>query len=97
ILKLTKKEKKIIYFTIGHGDKGIDDKLTSFKKYIEEEKSAKEIQLETNLDLELIRNVIKTVNKNEYKRRQAPIGAKITFRSFGKERRYPITNKFSPL
>ncbi|HOK55733.1 MAG TPA: GldG family protein [bacterium] len=37
ILKLTKKEKKKIYFTTGHGEKGIDDKLSNFKKYLEEE------------------------------------------------------------
>jgi NAD+ synthase len=31
---------------------------------------------------------------SEYKRRQSPPGVKITSRSFGKERRYPITNRF---
>lgn len=67
------------------------------KKYIEEEKSPKEICKETNFDLELVKNVIITVNKNEYKRRQAPIGTKITFRAFGKDRRYPITNNFKTL
>ncbi|MFN4245124.1 MAG: NAD+ synthase [Brevinematia bacterium] len=64
------------------------------KKYIEEEKSSSEISYETNIDLKLVENVIKTVNKNEYKRRQAPVGTKITLRSFGKDRRYPITNRF---
>ena len=38
-----------------------------------------------------IRNLL--VN-SEYKRRQAPPGVKISVRSFGKERRYPITNQF---
>jgi len=37
ILKLTKKEKKKIYFTKGHGEKGLDEKLSNFKKYLEEE------------------------------------------------------------
>jgi NAD+ synthase (glutamine-hydrolysing) len=32
------------------------------------------------------------VDINEYKRRQAPIGVRITERGFGKDRRYPITN-----
>lgn len=67
------------------------------KKYIEEEKHSIQIANETNIDINLIENVIKTVNKNEYKRRQAPIGTKITFRSFGKDRRYPITNQFKNL
>lgn len=67
------------------------------KKYIEEEKSSKEISEETQIPLTLVENVIKTINKNEYKRRQAPIGTKITPRSFGKDRRYPITNQFKNL
>lgn len=67
------------------------------KKYIEEEKSSKEISEETKIPLTLVENVIKTINKNEYKRRQAPIGTKITPRSFGKDRRYPITNQFKNL
>lgn len=37
ILKLTKKEKKKIYFTIGHGEKDINSNLCEFKKYLEEE------------------------------------------------------------
>ncbi|MCX8029123.1 MAG: NAD+ synthase [Brevinematales bacterium] len=67
------------------------------KRYIEEEKSPEEISIETGIDINLVKNVIQTVNKNEYKRRQAPIGTKITFRSFGKDRRYPITNHFKYL
>ncbi|MEN2998556.1 MAG: NAD+ synthase [Brevinematia bacterium] len=67
------------------------------KKYLEEEKSSREISEETNIDLQLVENVIKTVNQNEYKRRQAPIGTKVTFRSFGKDRRYPITNQFKKI
>ncbi len=38
--------------------------------------------------------VIKLIDFSEYKRRQAPLGVKITPRGFGKDRRYPITNKF---
>jgi NAD+ synthase (glutamine-hydrolysing) len=64
------------------------------KKYIEEEKDYKEIHEETGIDPSLIKKIINTVNKNEYKRRQAPIGVKITKRSFGKDRRYPITNRY---
>jgi len=35
------------------------------------------------------------VDRNEYKRRQAPPGVRITQRSFGRDRRYPITSGFS--
>ena len=41
-----------------------------------------------------VREVIRLVDRNEYKRRQAAPGIKITPRSFGKDRRLPITNKF---
>jgi NAD+ synthase (glutamine-hydrolysing) len=34
------------------------------------------------------------VDRNEYKRRQAPPGIKITTRAFGRDRRLPITNKY---
>jgi NAD+ synthase (glutamine-hydrolysing) len=41
-----------------------------------------------------VREVINMVDSSEYKRRQGPPGIKITPRAFGKDRRYPITNKF---
>jgi NAD+ synthase (glutamine-hydrolysing) len=45
-------------------------------------------------DESLVREVIRMVDANEYKRRQAPPGVRITLRAFGKDRRLPITNKF---
>ena len=42
----------------------------------------------------LKKKCFRMVNNNEYKRRQAPPGIKITTRAFGNERRYPITSKF---
>lgn len=45
-------------------------------------------------DAEMVRKVCKLVNTNEYKRRQSAPGIKITPRSFGKDRRMPITNRF---
>lgn len=42
-------------------------------------------------DVEKVTHLIKI---NEYKRRQAPVGIRVTHRSFGKDWRYPITNKF---
>ena len=37
------------------------------------------------------------INTNEYKRRQACPGVKISRKAFGRDRRYPITNKFTNL
>ncbi len=45
-------------------------------------------------DRETVARVWKMLDRAEYKRRQAPPGVKITKRSFGRERRYPITNHF---
>lgn len=63
------------------------------KAYIEEDRSFKEI-LSLGGDAECIRNVIMMVDRSEYKRRQAPPGVKITQRAFGRDRRFPITNRY---
>jgi len=42
----------------------------------------------------IVKEVIKMVDRSEYKRRQAPPGVKISERAFGKDRRLPITNRF---
>ncbi|WP_047550501.1 NAD+ synthase [Methylotenera sp. G11] len=42
-----------------------------------------------------VNRVITMIDRNEYKRRQAPVGVRITHRGFGKDRRYPITAKLS--
>jgi len=63
------------------------------KLYIEKEKSVYEIS-EEGYDLEVVKFVAKLVDKNEYKRKQGAPGIKITERSFGKDRRMPITNKY---
>ncbi len=65
------------------------------KAYIEEDKSYHEILAE-GFDEELVKKVIRMVDRNEYKRRQAPPGIKITPRAFGKDRRLPITNRYVP-
>jgi NAD+ synthase (glutamine-hydrolysing) len=41
-----------------------------------------------------VRRIINLVDRNEYKRRQAPPGIKITTRAFGRDRRLPITNRY---
>lgn len=63
------------------------------KAYIEDDKSFKEI-LSLGVDAECVRNVITMVDVSEYKRRQAPPGVKITQRAFGRDRRFPITNRY---
>lgn len=63
--------------------------------YVEHDYSHAEI-IELGYDeLDVIR-VTTLIDRNEYKRRQAPVGVRITSRGFGKDRRYPLTNKFAP-
>ena len=61
--------------------------------YVEKDKSKKEIE-ESGIESSILNRVIGLIDLSEYKRRQAPLGVKITSRGFGKDRRYPITNKF---
>lgn len=63
------------------------------KAYIEDDKSFEEI-LSLGCEMECAQKVIKMIDKSEYKRRQSPPGIKITPRAFGKDRRFPITNKY---
>ena len=63
------------------------------KAYIEEEMSFEEI-LKLGCDAGTVRKVIRMVDRSEYKRRQSPPGIKITARAFGRDRRFPITNKY---
>jgi hypothetical protein len=48
-------------------------------------------------DRDTVEQVVKLVDGAEYKRRQAAPGPKVTGRSFGKDRRLPITNRFHGL
>ena len=59
--------------------------------YVERDYSAEAIIAE-GFVREDVERVLRLVDINEYKRRQAPIGVRITERGFGKDRRYPITN-----
>ncbi|KMJ45526.1 NAD+ synthase [Xenorhabdus khoisanae] len=61
--------------------------------YVEKDKSVADLVAE-GFDEAIVRKVIRLVDINEYKRRQAPIGPRITQRDFGKDRRYPITSGF---
>ncbi len=61
--------------------------------YIEEDRSVDEIA-DSGLDREMVIKVAAMVDRNEYKRRQAPPGVKITGKAFGRDRRLPITNRW---
>ena len=61
--------------------------------YVEEDKGLEEI-LSMGFEKETVKEVIRLVDQNEYKRRQSPPGIKITPRGLGKDRRLPISNKY---
>jgi NAD+ synthase (glutamine-hydrolysing) len=63
------------------------------KAYVEDYKSFDEI-LAMGFDRKTVERVIRLVDASEYKRRQSPPGVKITPRAFGRDRRFPITNKY---
>jgi NAD+ synthase (glutamine-hydrolysing) len=63
------------------------------KAYVEEDYSLPEM-VAMGHDETSVRQVISFVDRNEYKRRQAPPGVKITPRAFGKDRRLPIVNRY---
>ena len=63
------------------------------KAYIEDNKSYEEI-LGLGFDSDCVKQVITLVDRSEYKRRQSPPGIKITPRAFGRDRRFPITNRY---
>lgn len=60
--------------------------------YIEKNNSLKEI-IKSGISKKTTKKIINLIDTNEYKRRQAPPGIKITPKAFGKDRRIPITNK----
>ncbi|MCX2498782.1 NAD+ synthase [Plesiomonas shigelloides] len=61
--------------------------------YVEQDKSVADLVV-MGFEEEVVRKVIRLVDINEYKRRQAAVGPRITARNFGKDRRYPITSGF---
>ncbi|HWO74088.1 MAG TPA: NAD+ synthase [Dehalococcoidia bacterium] len=61
--------------------------------YVEQDRSVEEI-VARGFDEATVRRVVNMVDRNEYKRRQAPPGIKITPRAFGRDRRLPITNRY---
>jgi NAD+ synthase (glutamine-hydrolysing) len=61
--------------------------------YVEKEMSVDDI-VNLGYKRDLVSSIIRLVDRNEYKRRQAPPGIKISEKAFGKDRRLPITNLF---
>jgi NAD+ synthase (glutamine-hydrolysing) len=66
------------------------------KAYIEDLRSPQEIADHMGYDLKLVRDIALLVDRNEYKRKQAAPGLKITSRAFGFGRPFPIAQRFIP-
>jgi NAD+ synthase (glutamine-hydrolysing) len=63
------------------------------QRYMENDQSVQDI-IAAGFDPAVVQRVTHLIKINEYKRRQSPVGIRVTHRSFGKDWRYPITNKF---
>ena len=63
------------------------------RMYIEEDSSSEKI-ISTGIDENIVYDVLSKVDRNEYKRKQVAPGVKLTEKSFGKDRRMPITNTY---
>ncbi|MDQ2078117.1 NAD+ synthase [Marinimicrobium sp. ABcell2] len=63
--------------------------------YVEQDKSAESI-IAQGFEREVVERIVRLVDLNEYKRRQSPIGVRMTERGFGRDRRYPITSGWRP-
>ena len=64
------------------------------KAYVEDLRSPEEIADRYGFALELVRSVARRVDQNEYKRKQAPPGLKVTSKAFSVGRRFPLAQKF---
>ena len=62
-------------------------------RYMQDDEGIDEI-IAAGYDRAVVERVARLIRINEYKRRQAPVGIRVTHRSFGKDWRYPITSKF---
>lgn len=61
------------------------------ERYVERDESLNTI-IEAGFDADVVAQIIRLIDINEYKRRQAPEGVRVTSRGFGRDRRYPITH-----
>jgi NAD+ synthetase len=62
--------------------------------YIESDQSPQAI-IDSGFDSEEVKRICRLVDINEYKRRQSAVGPRVTARGFGRDRRYPIANRWS--
>ncbi len=65
------------------------------ERFIEQEQSAKQIIDETGFDADVVMRMVRLIDLNEYKRKQAAPGLKITGRAFGFGRRMPIAQRYN--
>jgi len=63
-------------------------------RYMQDDESVDAI-IAAGYERSVVERVVRLIKINEYKRRQAPVGIRVTHRSFGKDWRYPITSKFN--
>jgi NAD+ synthase (glutamine-hydrolysing) len=63
------------------------------ERYMENDQGVEHI-VAAGFERPVVERVARLIRLNEYKRRQAPVGIRVTHRSFGKDWRYPITSKF---
>jgi NAD+ synthase (glutamine-hydrolysing) len=63
------------------------------ERYMENDHGVEQI-IAAGFDRAVVERVARLIRINEYKRRQSPVGIRVTHRSFGKDWRYPITGKF---
>ncbi len=82
-------------------DQRDDDDLPAYdvldrvlEAFVEEDRSYEEMVAQ-GLDPAVVARVMRDVDRNEFKRRQAPVGIKITPRAFGRDRRMPIVNRYT--
>ena len=68
---------------------------TILRDYVEEYRAPRDIAERHGYPLELVRDIINKVDRNEYKRQQAAPGLKVTSKAFGIGRRFPIAQRFS--
>jgi NAD+ synthase (glutamine-hydrolysing) len=61
--------------------------------YVEDDKSVVDLEADGH-DGETVRRIARMIDRNEYKRRQAPPGVRVSPKAFGKDRRLPITNRW---
>ncbi|MDX1804905.1 MAG: NAD+ synthase [Alcanivorax sp.] len=65
------------------------------QRYVEQDMSAEAV-IRDGFERNTVYRVVRLTDRNEYKRRQAAVGPRVSRRAFGKDRRYPITNGWRP-